>query len=294
MTKDWLLKAFKGAYTTARTVDGSSIFELSMHCGRMHHTALAVLAGESESEREAQRFLQEQGPDGLRQLLTREIRVALDDLKARGTTDDTEYQVTMLLTAETAGEHDPADRPAGRGFNLLTYVQPMPSFEGTVEVEAHAASRSNPTIKDVQWVLDRQHLEELQRKAAVNEVVMFGESGSISEGLQTNFFAVAADGALLTAPDDQVLMGTVRKVAIEAAQAHGMAVRYELPSVHDLHSWDSCFICSTSRLVKPISRFVAPTLQLERHFAREGTLAHRVEELVLAAVRKHAEPLGDV
>lgn len=102
-------------------------------------------------------------------------------------------------------------------------------------------------MKDCQWVNDRQHLEEIQRQLGVNEVIMHDDSGRISEGLQTNFFA-EIDGVLLTAPDDCVLSGTVRKVVLEVSKANGIPVKLECPNMGDINRWGSCFICSTSRL----------------------------------------------
>merc|ERR550534_1644574 len=80
-----LLKDYTGAYTTARTVDQSSVFEFAMHCRRLHETGTAVLARAAEeppregagapgARAEAQRFLQEQGPAGLGGLLKDEIK----------------------------------------------------------------------------------------------------------------------------------------------------------------------------------------------------------------------------
>merc|ERR1740117_1807730 len=150
-----------------------------------------------------------------------------------------------------------------------------------VPVAAHKAVRGNPTIKDVQWVKDRKDLEVLQKQAGVNEVLMFDDEFRVTEGLQTNFFAVSAiDGAVLTAPDDKVLAGTVRKVALDVMRKNGIAVRMECPDIRDVNSWESCFICSTSRLVKPISDVSVPDLSVRRLFPTEGSVAHRIEELV--------------
>merc|ERR1712232_587187 len=110
----------------------------------------------------------------------------------------------------------------------------------------------------VQWVKDRQYLEEIQRKAGVNEVLMFDSEGLISEGLQTNFFAIAPDGTTFTAPDERVLAGTVRKVVLQVAQQHGIPVKLECPNIREAASWESCLIGSTSRLAKPISELAAP------------------------------------
>lgn len=173
------------------------------------------------------------------QVFKHDCLVALDHLEPRAAE---EYQVTVLLTCDTASEENE------RGFDVYTFVQGLPFLEATVAVEAHLAERLNPTVKDVQWVKDRQHLEEIQRQAGVNEVLMYDEAGCVTEGLQTNFFA-ALGGVLYTAPEDRVLPGTVRKVVIEVARSHGIEVKLECPNIADLNRWESCFICSTSRLV---------------------------------------------
>lgn len=296
--KDRLLKDYTGAYTTARTVDQTSIFELDMHCRRLHETATAILdrklqesAGTAETQdasmlKAASSFLQRAGVKGLKPLVRQEISTALQHLGASGSAS--EYQVTMLLTWDTVGDHT----PGGRGFDLFTFVQPMPTIDPMVDVEAHRASRSNPTIKDVQWVNDRQYLEALQKKAGVNEVVMFDADGSVSEGLQTNFFAVSADGVLLTAPDERVLAGTVRKVVLEVAKSNGIPVRMECPNINSLSSWESCFICSTSRLVKPVRHLRAPEFSADRSFPAEQSVAHRLEALVRNSVRSNSESLS--
>lgn len=308
--KDRLLKEHCGAYTTARTVDRAGVFELSMHCTRLHDTASAILArtpaGEepvplpaaergniAASREQARRFLEAAGPDGLMPLVRREIGAGLkllgagDQATAAGPNED--YQVTLLLTWDTVGPHTPPDR----GFDVFTFVQPLPYVEPMVAVEAHRAERKNPTIKDVQWVSDRQQLEELQRRAQVNEVIMFDADGRVTEGLQTNFFAVAADGTVLTAPDERVLAGTVRKVVLEVAHQNGIPVRFECPNISDLSTWESCFVCSTSRLVKPIRELGSPELSSRREFPASGSLAHRLAELVQDAVRKNSEPLQE-
>merc|ERR1712048_969745 len=124
-----------------------------------------------------------------------EIGTALEFLRFTDESFGGEYQVTILLTCDTAGLHTPAQR----GFDVFTFVQPLPFVDPMVGVEAHRAERKNPTIKDVKWVNDREHLEELQRRAGVNEVLMFDADGSITEGLQTNFFAVDHEGIVHTA-----------------------------------------------------------------------------------------------
>jgi len=289
LSKEQLLEKHKGAYTTARTVDGSKIFELSMHCSRLLGTASAILEKEAPSAagEKARAFLHSVGAEGLKPIVQQEISTALKLLNESGG-PGAETQVTILLTWDSVGAHT----PEGRGLDMFTFVQPMPSMLPMVDVQALKAERNNPTIKDIQWTKDRKYLEEAQKLAGVNEVIMYHGDGGVTEGLQTNFFAIAADGTLLTAPDAHVLSGTVRKVVLEVAQQNNVPVRFECPNIRDIASWDSCFICSTSRLVKPILRLAAPEFCDVRSFPCEGSVAHQIETLVINAVRANSEPLS--
>jgi len=285
LTKQDLLHKYAGAYTTARTVSRSSIFEFSMHCQRLVDTGKDVLRRKLEETpemegrfRRALTFLE---LTNVRSVLKNECLAAFEYLKGIEGTETSEYQITVLLTSDTAKDEGP-------GLDIFTYVQALPFVEATVAVEARQAERSNPTVKDVQWVNDRKQLEEIQRELQVNELIMHDESGDVTEGLQTNFFA-ELDGTLYTAPDERVLSGTVRKVVLEVAEANGIPVKLECPNISHIQRWGSCFICSTSRLVKPIHTLTSPEFG-QRHFDSVG-LAHRLEELVLQSVQQHAEPL---
>lgn len=294
LSKDRLLQDYAGAYTTARTVDQQFIFELSMHCERLHRTALAVLdrkvqeADSTVAVQSALAFLKAEGPQGLKPLVRKDVQAALAHLASQ-LPSGADFQITMLVTCDTQGAHTPAER----GFDLFTYVQSLPEIEPMVDVQARQAQRRTPTIKDVQWVTDRQALEEIQEQAGVNEIVMYDAEGFITEGLQSNFFAIDLDGTLVTAPDDRVLSGTVRKAVLEVAKIHNLKVRFACPNVRDLEKWESCFLCSTSRLVKPIKELSAPLLGLGKHFPLSSSRAHQVEELVLGLVRSHSEPLTE-
>merc|ERR1719487_2377477 len=108
---------------------------------------------------------------------------------------------------------------------------------------------------------------------------MFDEDGFVTEGLQTNFFAVTADGSVVTAPNEKVLAGTVRKVVLEVTEKHGIPLRLDCPNINDFATWESCFICSTSRLVKPIRKLQIPELNGQKEFPAGGSMAHRLEDL---------------
>merc|ERR1712137_755637 len=198
--------------------------------------------------------------------------------------DTVDYQITLFMTCDTVGSHT----PPGQGFDFYTYVKPLPHWEAMVDVEAAHGARSNPTIKDTQWVKERKNLEEIQHEAGVDEVIMINLDGSISEGLQTNFFAVSCDGVIQTAPSDLVLSGTVRKMVIKVAKDNGIPLVFQCPRITDVSTWESCFICSSSRLVKPI-RELRRSREVVQRWPAEDTVAHKVADLVFGSLQAGAE-----
>lgn len=61
LSKQELLQNFSGAYTTARTVSRSSIFELSMHCQRRLDTSWAHVSPPQAGGHRSQRAREEVG-----------------------------------------------------------------------------------------------------------------------------------------------------------------------------------------------------------------------------------------
>lgn len=289
-SKEHLLESNSGGYTVARTVNQTSIFELQMHCTRLYQFFSAKHAPDNTTStstppswEKACTFVSGHSVESWRRFVCSGIKPALDHV-IKDCHDTIEYQITLFMTCDTVGSHT----PPYQGFDFYTYVKPLPHFEAMVDVEAADGVRSNPTIKDTQWVKERKNLEEIQREAGVDEVIMINSDGSISEGLQTNFFAVSRAGVIQTAPSDLVLSGTVRKVVIEVAKDNNIPLEFQCPRITDASTWDSCFICSTSRLVKPI-RELRRSRDVVQRWPAENTVAHKVADLVLGSFQAHAE-----
>lgn len=60
------------------------------------------------------------------------------------------------------------------------------------------------------------------------------------------------DGTLLTAPEGEVLGGTVRRLVLEVAAREGIPVALTPPLLGGAEGWSGCFLSSTSRLVLPV------------------------------------------
>lgn len=76
--------------------------------------------------------------------------------------------------------------------------------------------RVNAKAKDSEWVRQRKAWET-SKPPDVNEVLLVSPSGSLLEGLTSNFFALSAEGAVLTA-DEGVLSGTVRELVLQVGR----------------------------------------------------------------------------
>jgi len=123
-------------------------------------------------------------------------------------------------------------------------------------------------VKDSAWVRKRKHMKERTHQPHINEVLLLHEdqdgslSGTISEGLSSNFFAVSADGtSIITAPEGTVLNGTVRAMVLRACEELNIPVIQECPRVpppvsddkkESSLSWSGAFVTSTTRMVLDI------------------------------------------
>ena len=185
---------------------------------------------------------------------------------------------------------------------LATMAEALPVVHGPVGVEIWAAARETPGVKDSAWVRKRKHMKERTHQPHINEVLLLHEdsdgslTGTISEGLSSNFFAVSADGkSIITAPEGTVLNGTVRAMVLRACEELNIPVIQEcprVPSTEDKQStWSGAFITSTTRMVLDID---------EAHFIdhvseKEGRPALRfsVPHPLIAQIQRRAVELLD-
>ncbi len=74
---------------------------------------------------------------------------------------------------------------------------------------------------------------------------LFLPLGNITEGTQTNFFAVTNSGEVITAPKEAVLEGTIRKLVIEVCQENNIPLVFRLPNAKkELDHWQGAFLTS--------------------------------------------------
>lgn len=142
------------------------------------------------------------------------------------------------------------------------YMEPLHEVirpEG-VEVQVTGSPRADAHTKSIQWVRERQQLQQLGVHEDGNEVdihewiLVEPQSGDLFEGHSSNFFVIQKDGSVFTAPLDRVLPGTIQKIVVDQVCPRlRIPICYQCPNLKELGSWRAAFLTSTSRWAVPIS-----------------------------------------
>lgn len=90
------------------------------------------------------------------------------------------------------------------------------------------------------------------RKNGYDEIILTDEDGFITEAPTSNVFLVNNDGALLTAPEKEVLYGITRKSILDIAKNEGINIKVERIPLLELENAKEVFITSSSHLVCPV------------------------------------------
>ncbi|KAJ3355679.1 hypothetical protein GGF32_001845 [Allomyces javanicus] len=239
----WLLALPRGAYTGARTVQQSHIFDYQGHIAR---TAKSLAAMPTPSPTLLLTHLT--SPPTLATWLRPVARAALAAYYATNPhlPSSSETKITWLVAHDgTLAVH----------CTHLKAPGPAPHSGSTKAILALGAGhRGNAAAKDSAWVAGRQALIDAYLTPDVNEVVLV-DGSDVYEGLSSNFIAVVEkDGGevvLQTAPLDAVLTGTILRAVIEDDQTP-VKVEFAFPQVGEIGKWHAAAVTSTSRLVTPI------------------------------------------
>ena len=276
-SKAFLTRFPRGAYSTARTVGQSSVFEWQTHVQRLADSVALM------REEDATVACADDDVAALGERLATAASTAVRAFRGEGGRTE-EFKLTWLVADADVYCHVGA-------------LPPLPS--PPIAVEVRGEGRANALAKDSGWVTERAPLEALRQRAeladgrAINEIVLSREEdGALLEGSQTNFFAVI-DNAVHTA-DEGILEGTVRRLLLEVCEREGIPVVRTPPTLASIDSWDGALISSTSRLALPVDELYTPPASepstqaaLRRRFPSDG-LAHRISRLVAAEVEAHS------
>ncbi|KAI8108773.1 hypothetical protein M9435_005190 [Picochlorum sp. BPE23] len=226
----WLASMKRGAYTTARTVGGNCVFELSFHLQRIIDSleimeeSLGAKAGFDDAAVEHGTALE------LKNIVMSSMREAVREFSK---TCSGELKITVLVVMEEG-------RP--RVWTHVTSLGPQAAHP--IKVIIHGHPRDNAEAKDSEWVRERRSLEKTM-PSDVNEIVLIGEDGDLFEGLSSNFFVL--QGGVLYTAGEGVLLGSMREAVLRSAERLDIPVVLKPPNVKDMGVWDAAFVSSTSR-----------------------------------------------
>lgn len=244
-SKDALLEASKGVYTTARTIDKSFVLEFNAHVTRLVDSCSTLMkAGSIVPEPSAASTLQSY--DLLRPHVFSSVQSALETFNKQFPDDHDERRITLLLDFAPPASHV-------RGFDITTYTEPLPrppTEPVDIKIGHCPPSRHGKVAKDAQWTRDRKILED--QMGAANEVVMIDSNSFLLEGTQSNVFVVI-DNKIYSPDREDILEGTIRKVIKRVCEQNAIPLVLSAEvSLLNISAWQGAFLTSTSRLVLPI------------------------------------------
>jgi len=262
-----------GGYTTGRTVERNAILELETHVERLARSTWDIFHVDPK-----QLTLER-----VRNILIQNLKLALQTYENEHPNHENEMKLSIIVTKH---KEDIEQR-----FCMMTHVTELSKPPQNVHVEVRGSPRHNPTIKDSEWIRARKALEE-QMGPDVNEVLLHDNKYRIYEGLSSNFFAVQVNGTVVTAPADQVLEGTIRKIILAVCNEHQIPVVFEAPDANNRTQWQGALISSTSRIALSINSIRFPDItQMKEHFFEPTELVNRIRDLTFQKLRQHCTPL---
>lgn len=263
----WLEKSERGAYTTARTVGGGHVFELSFHIKRLVDS-LKLMGSEPLDEQKL--------VDQIRASIRGGVKGFREIVSVEG--DCPELKITVLVSV-----HNGIPK-------VTTHVTRLGArARHPVKVMIHGAPRENAAAKDSEWVRKRKTLVD-EKPDDVNEVVLVGDGGALFEGLSSNFFALK-NGTIYTAGEG-ILFGSVREAVLRAADRLGVPVVLKPPHISDVEAWEGAFVSSTSRLLLPVDEISLPDEDPPQNIKyHRSTLVEQLENAVMEDVQSCSEPI---
>lgn len=99
------------------------------------------------------------------------------------------------------------------------------------------------------------------------DALFINREGCITEGSRTNFFCMR-DRTIVTPPDDDVLLGVMRKAALRVAAEAGFVIEQKRIPLQELPQYENAFVTSTSSKIMPVRsiddhHFGPPTPELK-------------------------------
>ncbi|KAH7479635.1 hypothetical protein PRIC1_008825 [Phytophthora ramorum] len=234
----FLLTHPRGAYTAARTVQQTKIFDYEAHIRRLVESTVAM-----QTEKQLAPSAVEKE---LRPRTEATLNAAMQAFKAQyQVQQDQEYKINVLVCPT---EDDAVEGQVLGDTDVFCHVGLLPPLRSEmVKLQVAGLPRHNAAAKDSAWVRERKTIYDEMAPDMEEVILMDPATRHLLEGSQTNFYAIQ-DGAVHTA-EDGILKGTVRSVVLEVCAENGIPVKLSPPTLDDVEKWQGCFISSTSRLV---------------------------------------------
>uniref|UniRef100_M4BH77 Uncharacterized protein n=1 Tax=Hyaloperonospora arabidopsidis (strain Emoy2) TaxID=559515 RepID=M4BH77_HYAAE len=229
----------RGAYTAARTVHQTRIFDYEAHIRRLVDSTI-------EMQKEKQVLVRSLVETELRPRTEATMIAAMEAFKNLfEVEDDQEYKINVLVCPT---EGDGVDGEVIDQTDVLCHIGLLPPLrDEMVKLEVAGLPRHNAVVKDSAWVRERKAIYKKVAPDMEEVILMDPTTGHLLEGSQTNFYAIR-DGTLLTAGAG-ILKGTVRSLVLDVCAKNGIPVKLNPPTLDGVEKWQGCFISSTSRLV---------------------------------------------
>ncbi|CAH0473340.1 unnamed protein product [Peronospora belbahrii] len=282
----FLLAHPRGAYTAARTVQQTRIFDYDSHIRRLVESTIAMQTKKppmlvpSDVEKELRPRTEETMIAAMQ---------AFKDLYE--VHHDQEFKINVLV-CPTQGDTMSGQLLSDQDIFCHVGLLP-PRRNEMVKLEVAGLPRHNAGAKDSAWVKERKGIYDRMASDMEEVILMDPRTRQLLEGSQTNFYVIQ-DGVVITA-EEGILKGTVRSLVLEICAENGIAVELKPPTLDDIDKWQGCFISSTSRLVLGAKSLQYPELAtkktLTKTFAPHPILDHIMTAVQHSVVKKSTKVL---
>ena len=149
---------------------------------------------------------------------------------------------------------------------------PPEMYEQGVGAVTYQGERALPHAKSLNTLVN--HLARTRaQNAGEHEGLLVDRNHCVTEGSTSNLFVVQ-DGALLTAPAEDVLAGVTQIELFKLAHTLGIPIAQRPLPLSQLPAWNEAFLSSTSRHVLPLVRIDGQSIGN----GRPGPLTRRLRE----------------
>ncbi|CEG48597.1 thioredoxin-like protein [Plasmopara halstedii] len=207
----FLLTHPRGAYTAARTVSQTRIFDYEAHIRRLVESTIAMQTGKQLTISALEKELRPKTKATLVAAMT-----AFNDMYK--VQNNQEYKINVLVCSS---ERKFVNGEVMGDTDVFCHVSLLPPLRSDmVKLEVAGLPRLNAAAKDSVWVRERKAIYDRMAPDMEDVILMDPATAHLLEGSQTNFYAIQ-NGTVFTA-EEGILKGTMMSVngKVASFQAH--------------------------------------------------------------------------